>query len=340
MRLAIFTLLTLSAFGATNRIVTVKSSGGDYASLAAAIAGEKGDLVSLDRQLTIECYAMTDTTAVTIADADWVTDATRYIFITVPSGERHDGLYNTAKYRLEVANGTSLTTTEAYVRLDGLQIYTTGNYTTSVFGAPASGSAEIRVSNTIFRGTSSMASKGIMASTSTNGSSSMFTFWNNLFYGASNDWGARITHTGNWYFYNNTFAGAYQAISRTNGTVVLVNNLFTGNTKTGGGATVLAAGTDYNRTSNSLLDYTVTGGGNAHDATSQTFAFVDAANKDWHLQEADTGAKDQGLSDPSSGLFSTDIDGVTRLGTWDVGADEYPSATRRRNAIVAWVPKN
>ena len=42
-----------------NKTVTVKSSGGDYTSLNAALAGESTNLVStLDGILTIECYAM------------------------------------------------------------------------------------------------------------------------------------------------------------------------------------------------------------------------------------------------------------------------------------------
>ncbi|MBA4387900.1 MAG: hypothetical protein C0404_07955 [Verrucomicrobia bacterium] len=56
---------------------------------------------------------------------------------------------------------------------------------------------------------------------------------------------------------------------------------------------------------------------------NQTFAFVDAANKDFHLSASDAGARDVGCS----GAFpAMDIDGDTRSGPWDIGADEAPSA--------------
>jgi len=45
----------------------------------------------------------------------------------------------------------------------------------------------------------------------------------------------------------------------------------------------------------------------------------------FHLGNSDTGAKGYGVSDPGSGLFSDDIDGETRSGSWDIGADDYQS---------------
>lgn len=337
MRVLLLILLALPALAATNRTVTVKTSGGDYTSLAAAIAGEKGDMVSLDRQLTIELYAMGDTTGAVIANADWVTDATRYILLYVPTAERHAGIWNAAKYYLQpsAATGLQIHSTE-FVRLDGLQIASTGDRTPLYLGGPDTGAGEIRVSNCILKGNSSMSSKGALTATYTGGASFVVKVYNSLMYGASNAAGFRIDVAGSYYFYNCTFAGNYHgAFNGISGTVYMVNNLFTGNTATGSGA--MGAGTDYNRTSNSTLGYTVTGSGNTHDAVSQTFTFVNAGAYDWHLTVDDAGAKDLGVSDPGSGLFSVDVDGETRSGNWDVGFDEYPSAvTRRRNAVVAW----
>lgn len=336
--IALIFLLALHAAGASNRTVTVKPSGGDYTSLAAAIAGEKGDLTALDRQLTIECYSMSDTTAALIANADWVTDATRYILITTPSTERHDGKWNTSKYRLEV-NGISLRihATE-FVRVDGLQMSSAGDNSTFYVGGPDSGAGDIRISNSIIRSTASAGARGAWHASYTGGAGLVVRSWNNLIYGASfsSGRGIQVDIAGTFHFWNNTVAGCGTGILRgtSAGSVILKNTLFTGNTANGSGT--LAAGTDYNRTSNAELGYTVTGSGNTHDAVSQTFTFVDAANKNWHLQETDSGARDQGVNDAGSGMYSADVDGETRYGTWDVGADEYPSAARRRNAIVAW----
>ena len=335
--------MALGSFGATNRTVTVKPSGGDYVSLADAIAAEKGNLVSLDRQLTIECYAMEDTRSVLIANADWTTDATRFILITVPTSERHAGVWNETKYRLVTTAGAALSVGNEFVHIDGIQVHSTNteNYSAALYlGGTGTTGGTLYVRNSIIRGAPESYLGGCFGTY--NGTFTAY-FYNNLFYGATRwngAYGFHIQTAGSYYFYNNTIAGNHTALRRSNGTIVMVNTLFAGNTNMVSGTVVLAAGTDYNRTSNAALGYTVTGGGNTHDAVSQTFTFVDAGNKNWHLHESDTGARDQGMSAPGSGLYFTDIDGETRQGQWDVGADEYPSATRRRNALVAWSWRN
>lgn len=55
---------------------------------------------------------------------------------------------------------------------------------------------------------------------------------------------------------------------------------------------------------------------------SQTFTFVDPTTYDFHLSASDGGARNFGVTGPGGGFFSTDIDGQTRSGSWDIGADE------------------
>jgi hypothetical protein len=55
-----------------------------------------------------------------------------------------------------------------------------------------------------------------------------------------------------------------------------------------------------------------------------TFTNVTAGSEDFHLISTDTDAIDNGAD--LSGTFTTDIDGTTRSGTWDIGADEYVSS--------------
>jgi hypothetical protein len=50
---------------------------------------------------------------------------------------------------------------------------------------------------------------------------------------------------------------------------------------------------------------------------------VNETGGDYHLAAGDAGAKDHGVSDPGSSLFSDDIGGQTRAAAWDIGADEY-----------------
>lgn len=86
---------------ATLRLKTVKPSGGDYTSVASAISGEAGDLVTADEYLHIEVHAgdysgvgggvnyTPDTGGVTVIG--FTTDATRYVAILAAPGSGHDG---------------------------------------------------------------------------------------------------------------------------------------------------------------------------------------------------------------------------------------------------------
>jgi hypothetical protein len=58
--------------------------------------------------------------------------------------------------------------------------------------------------------------------------------------------------------------------------------------------------------------------------TNQTFTWIDAPNFNFRLAAGDSGARNHGLSDPASGLFSTDIDGTARPQgvAWDIGFSE------------------
>lgn len=106
---------------ATVVIKTVKPSGGDYTSLAAAEAGEQRDLVAVDQVCEIDCYTMTETT--TVAFAGWNTDATHYIRVYVPRTERHNGTRGTG-YHFVFSSGNTwaLNIQQNHVRLEGVSI--------------------------------------------------------------------------------------------------------------------------------------------------------------------------------------------------------------------------
>lgn len=118
-----------------NATKTVKSSGGDYTSLNAALAGQAANLTTNCAGtggagiLTIECYAMSDTTAANTGTG-YTTSADYYINITVPTAERHVGKWNGDKYNLiTTADSTpALTIAENYTRCLGLQLSQNGGY--------------------------------------------------------------------------------------------------------------------------------------------------------------------------------------------------------------------
>lgn len=319
---------------------TVKPSGGDYTSLAAWEAAQQGDLVAADQIRQAECYAMSDTTQVAISGS--TTDATRYLRVFTPVTERHDGKWNAAKYRLEPTDVDALTIHDEYVRLEGLQLriqgITTGRSELAL--GFISNPSEIQIDSLIIRG-SGANSFGIDPS-----SSQIMTvkIRNTIIYDCQADFfgGLRWGGAGSVFVYNCTFYNNYYGVRKTNGSVVVKNCLAVANV----GANfhsddgVWGSGTDYNVSGSSDI---TTG---AHCRTNQTVSFVDATNRDLHLTSTDAGAKDFGV-DLSSDIdfpFSTDIDGETRAGSWDVGADEFvavagpvaflPIMARRRKTLL------
>lgn len=69
---------------------------------------------------------MSDTTAATITG--FTTDATHFIKIYTASSERHDGKWNTGKYRLEPSGNVNALIMDGnnFVVVDGLQIQIQG----------------------------------------------------------------------------------------------------------------------------------------------------------------------------------------------------------------------
>ena len=124
------------------------------------------------------------------------------------------------------------------------------------------------------------------------------------------------------YVSNNTVVNATTGYLHNNNQALIKNNVYSG---TGDGFTAgMATGSDYNISSI------------ANDAPSPSYrtnlvttvSFVDSANKDFHILSSDIYAKNAGtdLSADANLPFSTDIDGQTRSGFWDIGADEGPAA--------------
>ena len=327
-------------------------SGTNYTSLSAWEAGEQGDLTGARDEIAVakcRCTGGTaDTTAVTIEG--WTTSATQYIKIWTDPSEsyRHNGTYQTGnKYRLEVSNSTAIDFNEYHLRIIGLQIRITSvnahdqvcirNWNT---GWPSSGA--IYISHNVIRGTNSQyvyhEGIGLWDQSSTGGSSLKFFIYNNTVYGFTpvagapwKLWASGIDFDANSgsslaYMYNNTVAYCGNGCIDYGGShVKIINNIayqcdvpfFTNGS--------WLSGTGYNATDGS------TATGQSSDRTSQTFSFVDADNRDFHLQSTDTGAKGYGtnLSSDSDLPFSDDIDGQDRGGsgaTWDIGADEYVAA--------------
>ena len=326
-----------SSAGGDGTVQTLTGATRAYVSLSAWEAATQQDLTAGGGNTArVVCSSNLDAgsgaadTTLVLVDG-WTTSATCYI--TIEANSSHGGKWNANIYRLECTAGNIIRTPESFVNIYGIQIqYTTSSdtYAQAIYLNVADSAGVIKIGRCII--------KGVLTGTAANirgvytyHATATFTFYvyNCMFYDLVN--GTNVVRGVSQdtapvgYVYNNTFQNCRVGLYTGTNKLKAVNNLFKGMTGSPCSGTFLN-GTDYNATDSASLGYTVTGGGNTHDRLSQTFTFVDETNDDFHLASTDAGARDYGVSDPGSGLFSDDIDGVTRTGTWDIGADEYVAA--------------
>jgi hypothetical protein len=302
----------------TNRTVTVKPSGGTYTSLAGAIAGElsaNANLVSADIQLNIECYTMADTATVTVDG--FTTDSTRYLHIYAPTSERHSGVWSDSKYRLTPTAdaGYSLSIKDNYVRVTGLQIKNL-----SVDGGFWHGDVEVSATDLLVDScvlaNASAAAYGVGIKFIAGGTGAIVR--NTVVYGATNN--------GFWVGVGSATAQNVTVVgSGGNGFLNEFGALAVTNCYSGGNAS--ADYSSYITITTSASSDTSGSAGLQSIAVSVSagayFTNVTAGSQDYHIG-ASSGLRDAGTD--LSGTFTLDINGRTRSGTWDIGADEYVAA--------------
>lgn len=338
----------LSASDSADKIIVVDSEANDtapaagagtvgrwYASISAWETGRQGDLVTRNAiERGLPYYDGSADTNQAVIDG-WTTDATHYIELFVPLSERHRGVWNTAKYRLETSGQTALSIVEDYVRVEGLQVQLTtsssnnrGIYMPGPYGA----STDIRISNNIVKGVlSGAASAAYGIQTAATGT---YKIWNNIVYdfvnGANTTYGIRNAG-GTTYVYNNVVQNSYIGFQVGTGTFVAKNNIYQSNGISGADGFV---GT-FDAASNYNISDLASDAPGANSKNSTTVTFIDAVNKDFHLQFNDAAAKNAGadLSADANLAFSTDIDGDTRSGTWDIGADDVGAVLVKVHSI-------
>ena len=300
-----------------DRIRDVGGGANHYPTLSAWEAGEQADLVALDERRIAHCYNFSDTTPVVLAG--WTTDATRYAYITVPSGQRHDGKWSTSGYRLEITSGTGIDVQIRDALIEYIQISIQENGATQRFGIHVSATATgqvINVEKCILRQHPSSSGSGNLRGVRLNTtgtirvSNTLFIDWRQ----GSGSGFSRSAGTG--YIYNCGAHNCNIGIGAGSGPVTAINS-WAQNCTDGFQGSYAAA------SSNNLSDIATDAPGTG--PITGDISFVDEANDDFHLAAGDTLAKDAGinLSADANYPISGDIDGQARSGTWDIGPDEY-----------------
>lgn len=298
----------------------------DYGSANAFELGEQADITLATGNDTIvkaECYSFQDTTAVTFNG--WTTAAGNYIEVYTPTAERHDGKWNTSKYRLEVTDATALYNAEDYFRADGLQIASlapTANGKHAVQFAGQGASNDIRVSSSVIKCGSqstywqqgiSLADTDIIAK-----------IWNCAIYdvytGASNQGRGIEANCATADIYNCTIYEANRGINKTAGTITVKNcAVFNCTDDFAGSPDTIdyCASDDGDGTNAQTLDATSNYANEFEDVTTGNFQTV-------------TGSVcvGNGVDDPGSGLYSDDINGVARTSPWDISAHELTAVIK------------
>ncbi|MCD6085822.1 hypothetical protein J7J41_02410 [bacterium] len=270
---------------------------------------------------------MVDATPVVIDG--WKTDANHYIKIYTPETARHNGTVSQG-FKIK-ANAHWIDVVEindigndGYIYIEGL-IIDVGTYAATglALNVPSDKSCSAYFSKNIIYSSdpsnSHSHAKGIVVGES--GYYGHLYAWDNLIYDIQNGTGMKFNSWNPAHAYNNTVYNCNIGIDAGGGSSndLLKNNLCNGNN------------TDYRGTfsSNSVNNISEDDTSPNADYRNKAVSFIDKANDDFHLAPNDICAKDSGIDlSPDPDLsFTDDIDGDTRSGTWDIGADERGEST-------------
>lgn len=357
--LLLFLIIPSSAFGYTDDefifyVNTDSTPGGTgfgplttgvnraYATLGEAIERIKilwPSLVNTKRMTIWVSGTKADTSCPVIENI--VSDSYNRLYITTQFKDRHNGVWDNTKYRLEGECDTTLTLNNPYVTVVGLQIgnVASTDKNTKTVKINAGQNTLFRHNLVRFAGTNytSTSNTGIEI-TPTNTPGGSWSVQNNIIYGHEN--GIILnggTSTGNVYhILNNTVVtnstGIYGiSLNRTSaGTINFKNNLIQGP-----GINYFVTGTTsaLNTATNLTFDST------SPQATLRNKTVIFRAANDYHLAKADVEARDKGtnISDrayDTTGSYGggdtvlSDIDDLTRMfpgNLYDIGADEIPT---------------
>ncbi|MCK5211341.1 right-handed parallel beta-helix repeat-containing protein, partial [Candidatus Parcubacteria bacterium] len=259
-------------------------------------------------------WSSADTSAVDIEG--WTTGEYNYIRVYTTDSARHQGKWSDSKYVFKSNNNSRpFDINNDSVIIDGIQLYQDRN--SGGYGFVFDGSSNITISNNIVRSDNQAnayaISRGGLAGTD------HYYVYNNIVYGFDTGIFMRSNTNSHGYIYNNTVYDNNYGYYCEDGYVFMRNNIANINTSLDFYDNGCNSASGYNISS----DWTAPG---SNSKTTTTVTFLDSTNNDFHLDTDDTAARDAGVAlwYNATTSFSTDIDGTSRGGAWDIGADEVP----------------
>lgn len=311
---------------ATRYVNTASTAGGDgttnatsganraYATLAEWEAARQASLTEVEEVICEGSAADTGNYSID----GWTTTAANYILVRTTQANRHNGRWDTSKYRLEFSGIQGGWVYEDYVRFEGIQFRGVGagqfNKEGLVFSpASAPGSTDLRAEACIVYNCGDT-SHGMRQLGGT------VRWINCISYGnAAAGWRVQDVGSGAIALFYNCIAAANtdQGWLFSSGTITARNCYAGGN---GGADWSAAPGTASNNASEdgthgSTVAYSTSSG--AH------FTNVTAGSQNFDIGSSSS-LRDAGFD--LSGTFTTDILGQSRGATWDIGPFEYQAA--------------
>lgn len=288
----------------------------NYTSLSAWEAGQAGDLMALHEIHEACCRGFQDTTAATLDGS--TTDAHRYLRVYADAGAEAQLPYSSSAYRIEISGASlCLSLDDPFTRIERIQL--SYDFSGSNGGCVTLWASDCRVVGVVARSTvNGVLCRQYRTNLSGGSGSSRGYFINCVALGSTstdvNNNGFAVNGGGTTYVYNCTSVRSQHGF-KTLGTGVVKNCASYG-----------ALGNDFDgtwdasSTNNAGEDGTAP---NTNEVTITADPFVDYANGDLHIASGSE-LEDAGidLSADAAFPFSTDFDGDTRTGTWDIGADE------------------
>lgn len=319
---------------------------GAWNSCANMVTGEvaaNANLVSMGGILTVNAAGTTAESGTCTIDG-FTTDSTHYLKLV---GNFTGGVWSTSYYRFDGTQSSgTLIVHDQYVEIWNIQINNpgtgSGNYW-GIYDNEDAGGLSLKVFNSLFKGSSGTSQTGCIFFRP-NVANAVGVFVNNICYGYTGASAIGYTLYGSGYnngesiiAYNNTCHGSPICYATHGGgssdAQYIKNNAAQSCTTC---YSLDAASSHTTSTTATNLSEDTSSPQSGLRSKVMTFISETGGSEDLHITSGDTVAKDAGtdLSADAQYAFSTDIDGSTRSGTWDIGADEYISAGSAVPALV------